>query len=81
MNYYTELLTCVENIGVIIPEGDESDINLAEYQIDSLTFISLILEIESHFQIEIPDEYLSMQTVASLKGLALLIEVLCNNKK
>lgn len=81
MNYYTELLTCVENIGVIIPEGDESDINLAEYQIDSLTFISLILEIESHFQIEIPDEYLSMQTVASLKGLTLLIEVLCNNKK
>ena len=81
MNYYTELLTCVENIGVIIPEGDESDINLSEYQIDSLTFISLILEIESHFQIEIPDEYLSMQTVASLKGLTLLIEVLCNNKK
>ena len=80
MNYYQEIIKCLESIGVIILE-DCDDVDLTEYQIDSLMFVSLIVELESHFHIEISDNYLTYQTIASLKGLSNLIETLCNDSE
>lgn len=81
MNYYQEVCTCLENIGIIISGINNSDIDLTEYQIDSIMFVSLIVEFESHFNIEIPDQYLNYQTITSLRGLSNLIEVLCLEKE
>lgn len=79
MDYLQEILICLENIGFMIAIEKDEDINLMEYQMDSITFILFIVEMETHFGIEIPDQYLSYQTVESLKGLSNLIEILCLN--
>ena len=76
MNYYNELLNCMENIGILVMEREKQDIDLSEYLVDSLMFVSLIVEVENYFQIEIPDIYLSYQTVSSLRGFSNLIETL-----
>lgn len=52
----------------------EGDINLQEYIIDSFGFINFIVCVEEIFNIEIPDEYLSFETIQSMNGFIELIE-------
>jgi acyl carrier protein len=39
-------------------------------EMDSLKFISLVVELEEHFGIEIPDEYLNILAFDSLENIA-----------
>ena len=81
IDYLKEILICLENIGFIILISGNEDVNLMQYHMDSYTFISFIVELENHFNIAIPDEYLNYQTIESLRGLSNLIELLCNENK
>lgn len=54
-----KLIIILNNIGVIVDE-EEVDINLIEYGIDSISFISFIIEVEKEFGISLPDEVLLM---------------------
>ena len=60
-------------MGILVPD-DNNDIDLSEYIIDSLQFISFIVEIENKFGIEIPDELLNIENLKSLNGFSQLIE-------
>ncbi len=44
------------------------------YQIDSITFIEMILEIEEEFSILVPDESLIMENVNTVEKIAALVE-------
>ncbi len=57
----------------------EEDVNLLEYNIDSITFMSIIIELESQLNIEFPDELLSYDSLRSLNGFATLILELKKN--
>ena len=45
-------------------------------EIDSITFISLVLDLEAEFNIEIPDEYLLMSVFSSVDNIVSIIETL-----
>lgn len=53
---------------------NNGDINLQEYIIDSFGFINFIVCVEEKFNVEIPDEYLSFETIQSMNGFIELIE-------
>ena len=53
-----KIMDCFKAIGIIVEETDDN-FRVDDYIQDSLTFISLIVELEDAFNIEIPDEYLA----------------------
>ncbi len=58
----------LRDLGFAIDENVD-DVNLLEYGMDSISFVSFIVETENVFNIEIPDEILSVERLASLNGL------------
>ena len=80
MDYKLELIHCLEMVGVFVPYSEANDVDLTEYQIDSITFVTFMVEVEEHFDIIIPDEYLTYETIKSLNGYANLIAALCESK-
>lgn len=61
-----------ENLGIIIDEK-EDDVDLGSLEIDSITFISFIVAIEDRFDIQLPDDFLTMEIMNSLNGFVNLI--------
>lgn len=56
-------------------EVDDVTMDFIEaYQIDSITFIELILEIEEEFSIMVPDESLIMENVNTVEKIADLVK-------
>ena len=75
MNSYIEIRNKIIEVfevnGFYLPitaEGEE-DINISEYEISSLEFISIIIQLEEVFEINIPDEKLTMELFHSFFGL------------
>ena len=63
--------------------GDDEIINsnniYDDYAIDSLSFINIIMEIESELGISVPDEYLSMDMLSSVENICNALEVSIKN--
>ena len=72
------ILKLLENNGIVI-ELDEGDLDLRNYSIDSIMFISFIVDLENEFSIAIPDEYLTIELLQSIDGLTNLIIELLNS--
>ena len=65
----------LSNIGILIDEQKETiDVDLTEYILDSIQFISFIVELERELNIEFPDELLLYENIRSLNGFISLIE-------
>lgn len=61
-------------LGIECTQTEDEDLNLQEFIEDSFSFINFIVSIEEKFNVEIPDEYLSYETIQSMNGLLELIE-------
>lgn len=71
------IIKCFEDAGVILDSSENNkDINLLDYGIDSLAIITIIVEIEEKLSINVPDEYLSLEGLASFNGFVAMIESL-----
>lgn len=57
------------------------DLDLRDYIPDSITFISLIVELENKFEIDFPDELLAMDSLGSLSGFSYLLMEIINGRK
>jgi acyl carrier protein len=69
------LLGILEESGLYVEQKSSGeDLDLREYIVDSVQFMSFVVEIESQFNIEMPDEALAYERFASLNGLATIIE-------
>lgn len=77
MNIEQRIIDALQRVGVFI-ENNNNDVDLREYFANSLQFISAVLELETEFNIEFPDEYILIDKFASLKGLASEIEEFLN---
>ena len=66
MNTKNIIIEKIELNGAEINEKGEIE------DIDSIVFISLVLDLEEEFNIEIPDEYLLMSTFSSIDNLSLI---------
>lgn len=71
-----EVLTCLKNIGVMVDESEGDNLNVQDYIEDSIMFITFIIELENHFDIEIADEYLLPEKVNNLQNLVELVNEL-----
>lgn len=69
------VICCLNEIGIIVNPSmiEESDVNIFDYQIDSLTFMSFLVDLEERLNITIPDIYLDFGVLQSLKGFINLI--------
>ncbi len=68
------LIDSMQEVGIIIDENyidhAHEDINISEFISDSLQMVSLIMEIENKFDIELPDELITLESFQSLNALS-----------
>lgn len=62
----------------LMDESEElnEEIEKMNMEIDSFTYISVLLQIEDRFEIEIPEEYLGVNLLGSVSELCKIIESL-----
>ena len=75
-NIREKIISCIQNVGLKV--NQDSIVSLEE--VSSIEFISLCIEIENEFSIQIPDEYLDIETLSSIDFVCKLIEQLSENK-
>lgn len=64
--------------GIYIEESEtEEDIDLREYLVDSIQFVYFIVELEERLGIELPDEFLIYDNLASLNGFGNMVVRFC----
>lgn len=66
---------CLENVGI---EFDNTDSNLSDSLVDSLVFISFIIELEENFGIEFDDDMFSDDNFRTLDDLCEVIKTYVN---
>jgi acyl carrier protein len=70
-----KVLEILEENGLYVdPKSAGEDMDLREYILDSLQFMSFIVEVENKLNLEIPDEILVYDNLASLNGLSSILE-------
>lgn len=67
-----ELIKCFEEVGIVINE-EEEDVDINSYGVDSIMYISIIIELENKIGITIPDRYLGFDNFSSLNALSNII--------
>lgn len=70
-----EIINCFSNLGIIV-DDEENNFYLSEYLVDSVAFISFLVELEQKFNIEISDEYLIQGRIESFEDVINIVEEL-----
>lgn len=70
------ILKALENIFIFIDPDELDNINLDEYILDSLQFMSFIVELEDIFKIEFPPELLLIENFNNIEDISTFIEEL-----
>ena len=73
-----EIKKCIFDIldenGIYIDSNEmEEDLDLREYILDSLQYVYIIVELEDRLGLELPDEVLLYENLASINGFANMI--------
>ena len=63
-----KLLVAIENSGIELPETAD-DIDLTEFIVDSLQFVSVVINIEEELGVVLPDDFLLIDNFRSIIGL------------
>lgn len=79
MSTREKIVECLKDVGILV-DTENNDTNINDYDVDSITFISFIVEIEEVFDIIIPDGYLYSEILKSLNGFTSLVEQLISEK-
>ena len=75
MNEILKIKMILEDIGIEIniDEKNYNDIDLTEYIEDSMDFMGFMMGVEEEFEIDIPDECMSLEAIKSLNGFLNII--------
>ena len=68
-----DIVDVFNNVGILIDE-EQDNFLFSDYIQDSLTFVTFIVEIESAFSIEVPDEYLIQEALSTYDDLVMMIK-------
>lgn len=74
------ILMCLNNIGIYVDSLD-NEFNIQDYILDSITFITFIVELENMFDIEIPDMYLVPDEFKTIDDVCRVIKHLKDKKE
>mgnify|MGYP002596471458 CR=1 FL=1 len=77
INDITEKILSILKRMDINVEDNEADF-ITENNIDSITFIEIILSIEEEFSILVPDEYLIMEETNTVSKIAAFVDKIIN---
>lgn len=69
--YIFEILD--ENGVYIAPSDIDMDLDLREYIVDSLQYVYFIVELENRLGLELPDQILLYENLASINGFANMV--------
>lgn len=73
-----KFIQVVENMGIcLLDVYEHEDIDLREYVVDSIQFISLIVSVEKAFGFQFPDELLLYDNLKSFNAFVDIIENCC----
>ncbi|WP_304432763.1 phosphopantetheine-binding protein [Acutalibacter muris] len=72
------IIECLNHLGILCDA--ESNFLLSDIIDDSLLFVSMIVEIEQEFGIEIPDEYFQPDRLISFSDLVEMVNTLSSTK-
>lgn len=78
---YKSVIECLEKNGVIVDFGENEDLDLTSYDIDSVSFISFIVDLEADLNISVPDDFLNYNILQSFNGLINMITQIVNDIK
>jgi len=80
----SEILDCLKNAGCIVDLTKLAETSIFDLIENSIMFVTFIVELEEHFEIEFPDEYLVPEKFSTLETVISSIEELscgdCDNK-
>lgn len=65
MKYREQIVQVLEEMGILV-EKDEMDVNLQEFIVDSIQFITFIVNVEEKLNLTFPDEYLNYDSIETL---------------
>jgi acyl carrier protein len=65
---------CFANIGIIIE--NDSNFSISDYITESISYITLLIELEQEFEIDIPDDYLVQGRLETYQDICNMIEEL-----
>ena len=64
----------------IEPDDTGEDIDLREYLVDSIQYVYFIVELEERLGVELPDEILIYDNLASLNGFVNMVAQFCEEE-
>jgi acyl carrier protein len=74
MNIREKIINVLEAAGIYFDrEKNDDDSDLREYIMDSIQFITFIVELEKEINIEFPDDVLIYDKLASLNGFITIV--------
>lgn len=73
MEIIERIRKCIEESGIDVLESGELD------NIESINFISAIVNMEQEFDIEFPDEYLLIDTMSNIENICYVVKQVINN--
>ena len=69
IEFRSRILGIFADSGILAQDpGPDEDIDLRDFIEDSIQFVSAVVEIENQFDIELHDELLSPESLASING-------------
>mgnify|MGYP000084806779 FL=1 len=74
MSIAERIIECFEKAGATVLESGEFE------NLDSIIFISAIINLESEFDIIFPDEYLTVVEIRNVSGLESMISMLLSHR-
>ena len=78
---YKSVIECLEKNGIIVDFNEDKDLDLTSYDIDSVSFISFIVDLEADLNISVPDDFLNYNILQSFNGLVNMITQIVNDIK
>lgn len=71
-----DVIEVLNELGIETEDIGENDVDLTEFIVESIMFISFIVELEDKLGIEIPEELLNINSIKSLNTFSTILEEL-----
>ena len=75
-----DVIEVLNELGIETEDIGENDVDLTEFIVESIMFISFIVELEDKLGIEIPEELLDINSIKSLNTFSTILEELLKKK-
>ncbi len=83
MKLRDEITSIIMQMGIVQDNANcriNGDSELKEYGLDSVSFVQLIVTLESYYNVEFPDEKLSIEVAGTINKLTTIVDEILTNR-